>query len=468
MRRFFSIHRVGLVLAGAMTLTTSVVAQKVDLVVYRMKQNAATLMLGTLEVQRPIGGTAPCPYNVELRVTDAGRNPLLNEHWKEERGCPSASAQTIVTYEALRFGAVPGRYEVGVSMSPDAKPDDVKRKSLSVEALPSGARASDLIVASEIGVIDSANSARWTIKHDGVGIRTGAETHIEANAPKLAFYLEVYPRTAEPLTGKLIGVVRDADGKEMTRLDLAAINGQPPRARLAGAIPLAGLAPGAYSLETQVQLQDTSFTRTAAFTMDAPVVVAAAPAVGSNYFNSLSSEELKSLFDPFVVWIETKQQRDLYQRLDETGRRQFLIKYFGPAGPTGNRDSRLDAYLERVKQVNVRYKERTGSTTDGWQTDRGRIYLLRGEPQNQLRRPFAPNDAAPYEIWVYNLGQQYVYLFSDQSRLGHYRLVFTTDPRETSLADWDQRVSQAAIEDLKQFGIRPPGGDALERVLPHL
>ena len=76
-------------------------------------------------------------------------------------------------------------------------------------------------------------------------------------------------------------------------------------------------------------------------------------------------------------------------------------------------------------------------------------------------------NAPPYEIWVYNLGQQYVYLFSDESRFGHYRLVFTTDPRETSLGDWDQRVGQGAIDDLKQFGIKQ-GGDALERVLPHL
>ena len=52
MSRFESIRRAGLLLAGLTMLTTSVVAQKVDLVVYRMKQNAATLMLGTLEVQR--------------------------------------------------------------------------------------------------------------------------------------------------------------------------------------------------------------------------------------------------------------------------------------------------------------------------------------------------------------------------------------------------------------------------------
>ena len=272
----------------------------------------------------PIGGAAPCPYNVELHVTDARRTPLLNEHWKEERGCPSAAAQTIVTYEALRFGAVPGRYEVAVSLNPEAKPDDVKRKSLAVEALPAAARASDLIVAPEIGVIESANSAHWTIKHDGVGIRTGAEAHIPADAPRLAFYLEVYPRAAEPFTGKMVGIVRDADGKENDAPRSCHDQWQ-AAARAAGwCDSLAGLAPGAYSLETRVELQDTSFSRNAVFTMDAPVVVTVAAVGESSYFNSLPPEQLKSLFDPLVVWIETKQQRDLYMRLDETGRRQFL------------------------------------------------------------------------------------------------------------------------------------------------
>jgi GWxTD domain-containing protein len=246
----------------------------------------------------------------------------------------------------------------------------------------------------------------------------------------------------------------------------AAINGKAPRARLAGAVPVAGLAPGSYTLEARIELADTTFSRTASFTMDAPVVVASKPAGESAYFNSLTPEQLKAQFDPLVVWLETKQQRDLYTRLDETGRRQFLIRYFGPTGPTGSKENRLDVFLERVKQVNERYKERTGSRTEGWQTDRGRIYLLRGEPQNQLKRPFAPNDAPPYEIWVYNLGQQYVYLFSDESRFGHYRLVYTTDPLELSMTDWENRVGPAAIEDLKQFESNK--AESLRATTPHL
>jgi hypothetical protein len=71
MRSLQSIRPAGLVVAGALMLASPAVAQKVDLAVFRVKQEAATLVLGTLEVQRPIGGAAPCPYKLTLNVSDA-------------------------------------------------------------------------------------------------------------------------------------------------------------------------------------------------------------------------------------------------------------------------------------------------------------------------------------------------------------------------------------------------------------
>jgi GWxTD domain-containing protein len=293
------------------------------------------------------------------------------------------------------------------------------------------------------------------MRYDGIGIVTDAQTRIAAEAPKLAFYLEVYARGSAPLTGKLVGTVLDAQGKTMARMDLANINSTGARARLAGSVSVAGLSPGQYSLDARIELADTAFTRSAKFVMDAPATVAAGASATSPYFASLSDAELAQLFDPLVVWLQTRQERNLYSGLTPTGRRQFLARYFGTSGPTGNPDSRLDMYLERVKRVNERFTERTGRLTQGWQTDRGRVYLLRGDPANQIKRPFAPNDAPPYEIWSYNIGQQFVYVFIDESRLGHYRMVFSTDPGEVSLPDWQNRVGPSVIDDLRtQFNIK--------------
>ena len=440
--------------AGTVLLFGGVRAQNVDLALYRMKLDTATLLLGTVEVSRPLGRDLTCAYQVELKVVDQNRTTLLNDNWKEERGCAGAQSRTMVTYETLRLGLVPGRYEFAAAMFPVGKPGDAKRKSVTVESLPRNARASDLILAREVGVIDSTNNARWNIRHDGVGMISGSRVQIAAENPKLSFYLEVYPKTNEPLTGKVVGTVRDPEGRQIAKMDLAVINGTGPRSRVAGSAALGGLAPGEYMLDAHIELADTLLTRSARFTMNAPIFVAQPAGGALGYFGTLSAEELK-LFDGLVVWMDAGNQRELYRSLPDDGRREFLARYFGPNGPTGDKDNRLDMYLERAKLVNEQFAERAGrSPIPPWQTDRGRVYMLRGAPGKQLKRPFQP-DAPPYEIWSYDIGQQYVYLFVDQSRFGNYRLMFSTDPREATLPDWQNRVGLAAIEDLRtQFNIR--------------
>jgi GWxTD domain-containing protein len=450
------IHRAGgVIAAGTVLLTASATAQNVDLILHRMKQDSnTTLVLGTLEMSRPLGRDLPCAYVVEMRVVDQNRTSLLNEAWREERSCPGVQLRTAVTYETLRLGVVPGRYEVTAAMYPEGKAAEKKQKVVTVESLPRGARSSDLILAREVGVIDSTNNARWNVRYDGVGLITSSTVRIAPESPKLAFYLEVYPKASEAMTGKVVGTVRDAEGRQLAQMDLATISGTGTRKRVAGAAAVAGLPPGSYSLDATVQLEDTSFTRTAKFTMDAPAAVAEATAT-AGYFGRISAEELKQ-FDALVIWMESKEQRELFRSLGETGRREFLARYFGPNGPTGDSNNRLDLFLERSKRINEKFTERTGrNPTPAWQTDRGRIYMMRGEPAKQLNRPFQPGDAPPYEIWSYDIGQQYVYLFADQSRFGNYRLIFTTDPREPTLPDWQNRVGPSAVDDLRtQFNIR--------------
>lgn len=439
---------------AATSVAAPAVAQSASIALYRMKQDSATLFLGALAIERPVGPGRICIYNVTLDVTQQRGPALMSEKWREERSCTGSLPRSVKTYETLRFGAAPGRYEISAAMAPEGRPTDAKRTALAIESLPANARASDLVLAREIAVVDSTNQNRWTVRHDGIGIAAEPGAHIAAESPRVAFYLEVYGKTDQALAGTLSGEVLDSEGKSMARMDLARINGKGPRTRLAGAVVVAGLAPGPYTLQATVNLADTSFTRSATFTMDAPVVVAQASSSAA-YFNALSKEDLALLFDPLAVWLDSKEQRDLYKDLNETGRRQFLVRYFGEAAPGGDPDSRLNTYLARVKHVNDQYTERTGRKTFGWQTDRGRIYLLRGEPANQLKRPFAPNDVKPYEIWAYNVGNQYVYVFVDETRFGAYRLVFSTDPREVSTPDWQNRVGPAVIEELRsQFGIR--------------
>ena len=63
----------------------------------------------------------------------------------------------------------------------------------------------------------------------------------------------------------------------------------------------------------------------------------------------------------------------------------------------------------RFKKVNSRFKE---MSTEGFNTDRGRIYIINGEP-NSIRTEHNPNSNNIREIWNYKSGN--VYIFEENS-----------------------------------------------------
>jgi len=156
------------------------------------------------------------------------------------------------------------------------------------------------------------------------------------------------------------------------------------------------------------------------------------------------------------VWL-TASEAQLYRTLPPDGKREFLSQQFGRGGPTPDDgdESALDAFIARSRVVRERYAERAGrGQRDPWATDRGRIYLLRGQPTQVASRP-SPQSGAPYELWVYSGGQNLAYLFVDDTRMGHFRLIYSNDPAETAFPGWEQMVGAEAIEDLARAGVRP-------------
>jgi GWxTD domain-containing protein len=208
-----------------------------------------------------------------------------------------------------------------------------------------------------------------------------------------------------------------------------------------------------------VRSQPFELTRTAA-----PDVVEAAPAASSElreYFQRLPVGELAK-FDAVAIWMTSEQARRTYRELTADGKREYLAEFFlrlvfpvvGGEDVTGTEALRL--FLERTREVERNFAERTGEEArPAWQTDRGRIVMLRGMPASRIRRLMHTNNTSSYEIWYYNIGSGYVYLFADESSFGHYRLIYSTDPTQVTLPDWPRRVGPAAITELRTYyGIR--------------
>ncbi|MEX2399787.1 MAG: GWxTD domain-containing protein [Rhodothermales bacterium] len=85
--------------------------------------------------------------------------------------------------------------------------------------------------------------------------------------------------------------------------------------------------------------------------------------------------------------------------------------------PNSERNERMEEYYYRIAYANSEY----GNFGNGWQTDRGQVMVLFGEPDHVDRHPFNFN-VKPYEVWYYyRIGRRFVFI--DDTGLGDYELL---------------------------------------------
>ena len=158
----------------------------------------------------------------------------------------------------------------------------------------------------------------------------------------------------------------------------------------------------------------------------------------------------KELRGPFKRWLDedvryiiTPEERKAFvQMATDEERENFIESFWMRRDPTP--DSMENEYKEehyrRIAYANDRY----ASGIPGWRTDRGRIYIAYGPPDEieshpsggQYQRPYEEGggftSTYPFEIWRYRwiegIGSDILLEFVDPTMTGEYRL--TMDPSE--------------------------------------
>lgn len=118
-----------------------------------------------------------------------------------------------------------------------------------------------------------------------------------------------------------------------------------------------------------------------------------------------SADEYRELRGPF-----TKQRREKFEAFWKT---------HDPTPATAYNEAMAE-YYRRVDYAIDNFG--TAKSTEGWKTDRGRVYILYGPPSSTERK-LSPT-AAPKEIWTYeNLKRRFIFI--DEARNGTYKLAAT-------------------------------------------
>lgn len=162
--------------------------------------------------------------------------------------------------------------------------------------------------------------------------------------------------------------------------------------------------------------------------------------VWASEFGVMSDEELDDLFSK-SKYIATSTEIDKYSKITTTeGKREFLYNFWK------DRDTDISTpenefyklYFKRVNLSNQRY----GSLTRvGWKSDRGRVYIIYGEPSEIERYPNQV-DTKPYEIWYYNeLEGGVIFVFGDLTGFSDYTLLHSTLRGELRDDNWIRRIT---------------------------
>jgi GWxTD domain-containing protein len=178
-----------------------------------------------------------------------------------------------------------------------------------------------------------------------------------------------------------------------------------------------------------------------------------------------SDQFLKKWLDQDVLYIITDEEKASFKRLTTDDERYQFIESFwlrrDPSPDTIENEMR-DEHYRRIAFSNERY----ASGKPGWKTDRGRIYITWGPPDQIESHPsggsyLRPQEEGggttstfPFETWRYrylegqSLGNEVIIEFVDPTMSGEYRM--TMDPSEKDALLY---VPNAGLTDMEAMGL---------------
>ena len=267
-------------------------------------------------------------------------------------------------------------------------------------------------------------------------------------SPVLFFYAELYNLKLEDPTVTFVlkrdlvnsaGVMVQRSEKQIKQAENSVVE--------VGLLNLSKLPSDSYNLALSLIDPKTNqaFISAKRFYLYNPNVVDSTKSLSSNNnvmnseFGVFSAEDCDLMFKQ-VKYIATQTEISRYAKMDSlNAKREFLFNFWRSRNPEPNslRNEVKEQYMKRVAYANQNYKS---MGRDGYLSDRGRVLLIYGEPDQKDLFPNEP-DLKPYEVWFYHdIEGGVTFIFGDLTGFGKYELLHSTKRGEYADSDWQNRL----------------------------
>jgi GWxTD domain-containing protein len=156
-------------------------------------------------------------------------------------------------------------------------------------------------------------------------------------------------------------------------------------------------------------------------------------------FGVMSDEELDDFFEKSKYVAKDSEIKGYEKLKTESAKKEFLTNFWNnrDEDPMTGANHYLSDYIKRIAESNTRFG---ALSREGWKTDRGRIFIVYGNPSEINRYP-NESETRPYEIWMYNNIEGGVsFIFGDITGFANYQLLHSTKRGEMSDPNWQRRI----------------------------
>ncbi len=365
----------------------------------------------------PVGDVFEAQYEVTISVRDNDGREVVSRTKPGEMQVSSQQRALAMGDFRIRqetFDLAPGKYEVKITLRDKnsektiARDIDVKLKD------PIGRYAAlsdvELVHLAELGAPSPSSFTKGNLNLvPSVSGRVGG-----SESPRLLYYLEIYRGRQEADDVLTVSILRTESGKMVYRdsLTVALSEWRQPQLR---EISLTDLRPGAYVLE--VLLRGRRDKKLDEKHKEFFVVWTAEATARHSYDAAVDQLTYIASGD------EIDRLRSLRTLEERTAGLEEFWRNHDPTPGTPENELR-HAFYQRVTIANERFAI---YGREGWRTDRGRIYIQYGEPDQIDDYPMSL-EGYPYQRWYYySLGPYRVFTFVDQYEDGDYRLLYPYD-----------------------------------------
>ncbi len=277
---------------------------------------------------------------------------------------------------------------------------------------------------------------------------------------RLNYYTELYiPKSAVASSGTCEVITRVLDGQkhEMfsnSHQQVLAASTIP----LVGSIDVDGLPTDSYILEIAIKrggniettVQKVFFYDSGMKLSEDESNAPSSPAMdeesifSSSEISKMSELELEEKGDQ-AMYIAPSDLSKAWKKIHDASRQQrFLFQFWRSKDKEEGSSTPLSAYRVFYKNVDEANKKYTYQRTPGWKTDRGRIYITYGAPEERyVVSQLHTTNAKPYITWEYfnkkltlTTGSHPIFAFVDIQGGGKFVLVHSNVQGETYEPNW--------------------------------